>query len=238
MAYRNAFRFDGVSSSLYAVFISGEGTFNGTARDVSEIEIPGRNGTLLLDNGRYQNIDLTYPAFIVDSFNTNFQALRSFLLSKTGYCRLEDDYHTDEFRIARYRGNIQPKTTQFNREGEFEITFNCKPQRFLTSGETVTTLTADGTISNPTLFDARPLIRVYGSGTLGVGADTITIGAHSYTYIDIDCDTMDAYFGSTNCNDKITLSGDTFPVLHNGSNGIDLGTGITKVEITPRWWRL
>lgn len=238
MAYRNAFRFDGSSSSLFAVFISGEGTYNGTARDVTEIEIPGRNGTLVLDNVRYQNIDLTYPAFIVDSFNANFQALRSFLLSKTGYCRLEDDYHPDEFRLARYRGNIQPKMTQFNREGEFEISFNCKPQRFLVTGETVQTFTADGTITNPELFEARPLIRVYGAGDLGIGSDTITIAAHSYPYIDIDTDVQDCYYQSNNCNGYVTITGDMFPGLKAGATGIDLGTGITKVEITPRWWRL
>lgn len=238
MAYRNEFSFDGISSSLFAVFISGEGTFNGTARDVSEIEIPGRNGTLILDNGRYQNIDLTYPAFIVENFNANFQALRSFLLSKHGYCKLADDYHPDEFRLARYKGNVQPKMTQFNREGEFDLVFSCKPQRFLASGEAVLSFAADGTIENPTLFEARPLIRVYGAGDLGIGSETITIAAHSYPYIDIDTDIQDCSYQANNCNGYVTITGDTFPGLGAGATGIDLGTGITKVEITPRWWRL
>lgn len=235
---RHEFTFDGTSSSQYAVWISGEGTFNGTARNVSQIEIPGRNGSLILDNGRYNNIDLTYPAFITRDFAANFAALRSFLLSRTSYRRLADDYHSEEFRLARYKGGVSPKMTQYNREGSFDLVFDCKPQRFLLSGETAQTFTTDGSITNPTLFESRPLIRVYGSGALGVGDDTVTIAAHNYTYIDLDCDIQDAFFGSTNCNSLITLSGDSFPGLHAGANGITLGTGITQVEITPRWWRL
>lgn len=235
---RREFIFDGVNSSRYAVWISGEGTYNGTARSISAVEIPGRNGSLILDNGRYNNIDLTYPAFITRDFGANFASLRSFLLSRASYRRLSDDYHSDEFRLARYKGNIAPKLTQYNREGSFDLVFDCKPQRFLVTGEIVQTFNTDGSITNPTLFDACPLIRVYGSGVIGAGEDTVTIAAHSYPYIDLDCDIQDAFYGSTNCNGLVTLSGDTFPVLHEGDNGITLGTGITKVEITPRWWRL
>lgn len=234
---RHEFKFDGVSSSLYSVYISGEGTFNGTSRDVDTIDVPGRNGSLILDNGRYRNIDLTYPAFIVHNFDSNITGLRSYLLSRTNYCRLEDDYHPEEFRLARYTGGMTPKMTQYNREGTFDITFNCKPQRFLITGEAVTTLTADGAITNPELFEARPLLRVYGTGDLGVGTETITIAAHPYPYIDIDCDIQDAFYDANNCNQYVTITGDTFPGLMPGANGITLD-GPTKVEITPRWWRL
>ena len=89
---RHTFTFDGTSSSQYAVYISGEGTFRGTARDVSIVDVPGRNGSLVLDNGRYQNIELTYPAYITAAFGSNFASLRSFLLSKTSYKELSDTY--------------------------------------------------------------------------------------------------------------------------------------------------
>ena len=102
----------------------------------------------------------------------------------------------------------------------------------------MTTLTADGTVSNPTLFDSKPLLRVYGYGELGVGSETITIATHSYPYIEIDCDIEDAQYNTTNCNNLITLTGDSFPVLHPGSNGITIDADMTKVEIIPRWWTL
>ena len=234
----NTLTFNNVSSSTFSLYISGEGTYDGTARNVQTFNVPGRNGTLVIDNGYYDNISVSYPAFIVDAFDANFSALRAFLLSHIGYFKLSDTYHPTEFRMARYTGNIAPKMTQYNREGEFTITFDCKPQRFLNSGETVTTLTADGTVSNPTLFDSKPLLRVYGYGDLGIGSETITIASNAYTYIDIDCDTENAQYNTVNCNSLITLTGDAFPVLQPGANGITLDGNITKVEITPRWFTL
>lgn len=234
----NTLTFNNVNSSTFSLFISGEGTFDGTARNVQTYNVPGRNGTLVIDNGFYDNISVSYPAFIVDAFDANFGALRAFLLSHIGYFKLSDTYHPTEFRMARYTGNIAPKMTQYNREGEFTITFDCKPQRFLVSGETVETLTADDTVTNPTLFDSKPLLRVYGYGDLGVGSDVITIAQNDYPFIDIDCDTENAQYNTTNCNDLITLTGDSFPVFHAGANGITLDANITQVDITPRWFTL
>ena len=159
-------------------------------------------------------------------------------MSVVGYRKLIDSYHPDEYRMVIYQGPLTVKPTKKNDAAQFDIVFNAKPQRFLISGDTATTLTASGTISNPTLFPSRPLIRVYGNGVLGVGSDSITIINNSGNYIDIDCDAGLAYRGATNMNSSITLSGYDFPALVGGTNNIALGTGITKVEITPRWWRV
>ena len=234
----NELTFNNVGSSTFSLFISGEGTFDGTARNVSVLEVPGRNGSLVIDNGFYNNIDVTYPAYIVSSFAANFGALRAFLLSHVGYFKLADTYHPGEYRLARYVGNISPKMTQYNREGEFDITFNCKPQRFLISGDNTYTLDGNGSITNPTLFDAKPILRVYGYGELGIGTETITIASHGYPYIEIDCDIGDASYNTVNCNSYITITGDTFPALHPGTNGITLDANITQLDIIPRWWTL
>lgn len=234
----NELTFNNVGSSTFSLYISGEGTFDGTARNVSVVEVPGRNGSLVIDNGFYDNIEVVYPAFIVSNFDANFGALRAFLLSHVGYFKLSDTYHANEFRLARYTGKIAPKLTQYNREGEFEIRFNCKPQRFLVTGETPIELTSDDTITNPTLFDAKPLLRVYGYGALGIGSETITIEQNSYPYIDIDCDMGNAQYDTTNCNSLITITGDVFPSLVPGANGVTLDANITQVDITPRWWTL
>ena len=86
------------------------------------------------------------------------------------------------------------------------------------------------------MFDAKPLIRVYGVGELGIGSETITITKGATEYIDIDCDIQDCYEGLENRNGLVSLT--DFPTLPSGNTGITLGTGITKVEITPRWWTL
>lgn len=232
---RNYFTLGGTDSRTMGVYISGQGAFSAPARSYDFISVPNRNGDLLGIDTRLLNGTLTYPAFICTNFKSNVADFRAFLLSQTGWMRLEDTYNPDEYRMVVYQGPFEPNVTMINDAGSFDITFTCKPQRFLKSGETATTFTANGTISNPTKFNAQPLIRVYGTGTVGIGSTTITISSAD-TYTDIDCEMMDCFKGSTSKNQYVSFSGNDFPVLNSGSNGVTLGTGITKVEITPRWW--
>lgn len=232
---RNYFTLGGTDSRTFGVYISGQGTFNAPTRESDMLSIPGRNGDLIGFGSRLANSDLTYPAFIYANFRENLANFRAFLMSDTGYRRLVDTYNVGEYRLAAYSGGLEVEPTIKNDAGAFDIVFNVKPQRFLLSGEEAQTLTASGTIDNPTLFNAKPLLRVYGAGTLGINSDTIVISAAD-VYTDIDCETMYAYKGSTSKNQYVSVSGLDFPVLRPGVNNIVLGSGITSIEITPRWW--
>ena len=138
--------------------------------------------------------------------------------------------------MAAYSAEFEPDVVPMNNAGEFEITFNCKPQRYLLTGETAIELTVDGTITNPTLFDAQPLIVVTGRGDLGINSQTVTITGISP--VTIDCEMMDCYQGAYSRNDTVSFSDYKFPVLVPGVNNITLSGNISKVVITPRWWRL
>ncbi len=234
---RNYFIFDEEDSRNYGVYISGQAVFDAPARRGEQIRIPGRNGDLHLDEGSFDDIQVTYPAFIVRGFDNNIERLRNMLLSRKGFRKLYDSYHDDEYRLARYASGMEVKPTAMLKEGSFYITFDCHPQRYLVAGQTKQTFTAAGTITNSTLFASKPLIRVYGTGTVGIGSYSIKINTAN-VYTDIDCDIQDAYKGTVSCNNYIELTGNKFPELAPGSNGISLGTGITRVEIIPRWWRV
>lgn len=239
--------FAGINSGAYGIFISGNNVYNAPVRAVTMVTIPGRNGDLSMDGGRYENIDVTYPAFMARTSQTDFADdiadFRDAVLSVIGYARLEDDYNPDEFRLAVYRSGLEVDPKVYGRTGEFDLTFNCKPQRFLKSGETSQTFSADGTITNPTRFSAAPLLEVTGKGTVGIGSYSFEIvgGVAGQTII-IDCDVMEAWEMSGGAkiprNDYIQYAGNTFPRLEPGADGVTLGTGITQIKITPRWWRL
>lgn len=231
----NTLTFNNVNSNTYGVYISGTGVFNAPARDREFVQVPGRNGDIILDHGRYQNIEITYPAFIVRNFAANIRTWCNKLLEPTEYVRLEDTYHPDEFRLAVLSQGMQVDPVAWLAAGSFDLTFNCRPERFLKSGENATTFLVSGSISNPTEMPAKPLIRVYGSGSFTVNGTTITVASHSLAYIDIDCDLQEAFCGSVNANQYISAS--EFPVLDSGANSVALN-GVTKVEITPRWWQL
>ena len=172
------FTFDGVSSGGYSVYITGEGVFNAPERSVEVISIPGRNGAYILDKGCFENVEVTYHAGMYDYNEANFAQkvadLRNWLCSKVGYCRLEDEYNTGEYRMAVYKSGLEVEHEGLI-NGEFDITFECKPQRFLTSGETKQTITSGSTITNPTLFPSRPMLELTGYGDISVGGETISV---------------------------------------------------------------
>ncbi len=132
---------------------------------------------------------------------------------------------------------ISPEMGALLKNGMFTLKFNCQPQIFLEEGDVPIELTTPGSITNPTMFESKPMIRVFGTGDLTIGSDMIRLSEND-SYIDIDCDLQDAYRGTQNLNGSITLTNGEFPVLKVGRNNVVLGSGITRVEVTPRWWRL
>lgn len=227
------FTFGEINSQDFGVWISGSGTYNAPAKDVTVMDIPGRNGTIMFDNGRWENITLTYPAFISRHFQPRIDDFRAAMASQVGYQRLEDTYHPDEFRLALFKGGLSVSPTTRNLAGNFDVTFDCKPQRFLKLGEVVETWPQHSTIYNPTRFDALPLIRVYGIGNFTLNGVTMNVSYNTGQWLTIDCDTQNAYRGTTNCNSLITYD---FPVLSPGAN--TLTHNFHTFEMIPRFWTL
>ena len=231
------FIYNGRSSSDFNLVLSGEDTWKKPMPDVERMQIPGRNGDLLLSNRRYSNVEVTYHAGIRRDFDTNFTAFMNFLLKEPGYHRLEDSWHGKYYRMAVLDKEISPKMNTLNRSGTFELTFSCMPQQYLKDGERLQVLTGSGTVFNPTMYDAKPLLRIYGSGRLTVGDEQVTVTDND-SYIDLDCELEDAFRDAVNMNQSIELSSGDFPVLPPGSTSITFGSGITRVELVPRWWCL
>lgn len=143
MAKIHTLTYNGTKSSDLGVFVSGSGSFDAAEFDVDKYEIPGRNGDLILSNNRYKNIEITYPAFIPKAFMDKVQNVRNWLRSSKVYARLEDTYDMDHYRLGIPTG-VQSFSPENRNDGaNFEMTFDCKPQRFLKVGETPETVEAD-----------------------------------------------------------------------------------------------
>ena len=255
-----SFTFDGTNSRNYGVYITGQGVFNAPERNVEMVEIPGRNGAYALDLGNFNNIEVTYPAGIFADTEADFaQAvsdLRNFLCSKSGYCRLEDDYNSGEYRMAIYKSGLEV-TNEMLIAGEFNIVFECKPQRFLTSGETAVAVASGGKVTNPTLFDAKPQLQVYGYGNIDMGGAEIIIANVPLGNIQIGFGGQSNYgLPSTtnivsdllNIGDSFTISGANITVKYSPTSSryeisnISLGTTtdcstslpyVTQVKVQP-----
>ena len=169
----NNLNFAGVNSIDYGIYITGEAVYNVPERSVEFVSIAGRDGDLILDNGHFENIEVTYPAgcFGVDqtSFADKVRAFRNAIASKKGYQRLTDSYNPNEYRMATFVNGVEVDPTSYGRAGEFELLFNCQPFRYLMSGESEIEVTSGSKIANPTPFESKPLIEVEGYGTLNIG---------------------------------------------------------------------
>lgn len=231
------FTFDGESSKDYGIYITGSAVYNAPVRDVEMISIPGRNGSFALDKGRFENIEVTYPAGIYADTESDFAQgisdFRNFLASRQGYVELSDDYNVGEYRLAVYKSGLDVSPEQL-RAGEFEITFECKPQRFLTSGETEETLSSGDDITNPTLFDAKPLLVVWGGGRIyigGIAVDPVVIYAEDVGDViltNAKSDNVNMQFGGSGT----VTRGPRYPYTAWDTAQLNVGDTITVPDIT------
>lgn len=143
MAWLKGFTYDGIESLDYDLYITSGSVYDAPERVVDMIKVPGRNGNLAIDRGKFENIDVEYNVYTKDrsqtSFAQNIRDFRNELCSRHEYLRLTDDYNSDEFRLGIYKSGLE-LDADIDRAGAIKLTFDCKPQRFLTSGETEKTI--------------------------------------------------------------------------------------------------
>lgn len=148
MAIANTFTFGGVSTEAYGVIVEGAGDYTAPVRSVEMVSVPGRNGDLMIDNGRYENQSVEYQCFLRDVAQAGFEeavrAFRNAIVSQVGYQRLTDTYHPNEYRLARYESGFDKEPEFHGKGATFEATFDCKPQRYLTSGEVIRDIMQQG----------------------------------------------------------------------------------------------
>ena len=205
-------------------------------RKMSVVQIAGSNREIVDMEDAWECYDQPYSMFVGDGSEDSIQeALNDVarVLYKNGWQVLLDDYEPDYYRLAYYQGGFDAEN-RYTRLGKFDISFRCRPERYLIAGNYDISVSSGETITNPTAYAAKPLIRIAGSGS---GTLTVAGTVMSFTgitdYLYIDCDTMDVYRQATeNRNNLMTGS---FPVLPSGNSIITFSGGITSVTISPRF---
>lgn len=175
-----SFTFNGVSAADYGVYVTDVNVFNSAERAVEYITIPGRNGSFALDHGRFENITVEYECALGQDTDVDFATaisdFRNALAAAKGYQRLEDDMNPDEYRMAVFAKGLDAPTLN-QQTATFKVEFNCKPQRYLKSGETPVSVASGGTVTNPTLYDASPMLQVWGYGGMEINGEPLAINS-------------------------------------------------------------
>lgn len=161
------------SSTDFNMHISEPPEFSIPERDYETVHIPGRNGDLIIDSGKYNNTTGKYKVNIDASHeNEDYFKICSAISAwlhpspsevspygdHDGYYILKDTYDPTHFRYAKYKGGSSISNI-FNKAGEMDLEFECKPQRYLASGAVSQRMsTTSLTMNNPTKNASLPYI--------------------------------------------------------------------------------
>jgi phage-related protein len=199
-----------------------------TERIVQRIEVDGREGALTILKG-WKDCDISFKTALLGAdIRAKYRTAQAQIQSaKTVYFSNDPAVY---YKVKTVTVGLLAMLTP--RLGEFSVKFTCAPFKYQ-RGVAVVSMTASGTLANPGTVYSLPKITVYGTGTrtLTINGKAITLNLLS-AHLILDSELKTCYFGNTAQNNLMT--GD-FPVLEVGNNTITLGTGITKVEIEPRW---
>lgn len=232
--------FNGRSSEEVGLEVETYPSYASPKRSYETIQVPGRNGTIYIDNGSWENVKRTYQVSVGSryrDYTKMVNRISEWLHSTFTYARLEDTYEPEYYRMALFLDEIEFSNI-YNQGGQAELSFDCKPQRFLKIGEEPIICTETRRIVNPTSFASSPIIRVYGTG-----AGEVTLGDYraQFSIVDteviLDSETQDVYFQNQNKNDTVTLERG-FPKFEPGEQAISFSGSITKVEVIPKWFTI
>lgn len=210
------------------------------ARKMTTQAVPGRNGDIIYPQAAFDNYVQSYEVYVSAEqmgLPSAMRGVAAWLCGPQGYQTLADSYDIDTYREAYYSGPLNVDSI-LHRFGRATIEFNCKPQRFLISGNAEVQLESGQVLNNPTPFAAKPLITVTGtgSGVLTVGNRDVEIKSFQETSVVLDCEDQNAY-SPNGANRNGTISAPEFPELA-GQMAITWTGGISAVKIKPRWWTL
>ena len=260
----NYFTFGGIDSRDYGIFIISSNSFDSPKRKTTAYSIPGRDGDIIVDEGYYSNVDITYKVRIsIDKLLANnpytniayaLDSIKDCFYSIIGeYAELRDSYNSDYYRMGCFDNGF--KFSEFKNNKDFidtEITFNCKPYRYREDGKEVIAINSTTElIYNPEIYASLPLIQINkGTGDLAY----IRVDENSFQFdfsiqgdspgqsiptINIDSENQLVYYNGTNYYSKYSSpSTQKFPVLKGGKSIIRKTPETGTILITPRWRRI
>ena len=230
------FKYNGVDSSEYGVYITDAPAFTTGEMDTDTVDIPGLGELSIILGGR-KDTDVDLECYIADM--TNYDAAAAWLSADGDFHDLVLSCDSTKARKARLDGEIEAEHVLRTMDARtIRVPMRIKPYRYQATPTADITITSSGTaITNIGTIASAPLLVVSGSGdgTLMVGSSTMIFTGMTEA-ITIDCDAKFAYTGSGTTRVLATqyITGDWIEI-GTGTQRVTFSGGITKVVITPRW---
>lgn len=228
------FTYKGIRSSDMGLQINGNLEFNAPRRDVNLVSVAGRDGDLVMDNGRYESVLRTINCRLKttnENVETAINRIHNWLSTDVGFHDFLWSGDPD-FTYKAMVDNPSRTNRTLAKLARIALKFRLHPVKYLTSSLNEMAVTNGLNIENQLLLDAKPIIRVVGNGNvvINIGNQVLDLRDifHSIT-IDSENMTVTGHDG----NAEFTKMYSTFPVLAQGNNIVSF-SGNFQVFITPR----
>lgn len=237
---------DYTSSQLFSK-IENRPTIPKPRRKVTASSVSHRSGLLLFDEKAYENSDFELNLFFKADSEKERDERRDLItyVFDTGsyvpfipYFDKNKIYEVHTIEPPIFQGNIARKHYE-----KYTLSLTSKPFKILTSSDVIN-LTKGQTITNPSMYQSKPIFEIFGTGDIVLKINGIDFAIKNIqNSIIINSNIPSAYRipigGQFAINEENKVYTRNYPVLKPGANVITwTGTNITKVTINPRWWSL
>ena len=232
--------YNGRRSDEFYLYIDSELKLVSAKPDIEEVEVPGRDGSVLVSNDRLKAISQTIPFVLKIPYNSPYSfheivAQIQEWLSPRSWRPLDFSWDPNHYYSAVVIEDfeIAAQTSHF---GKLAVTFKIQPFKHLSDSGNPVRVTNGMVLHNPTKHVSKPVVSLQGSGSV-----TIRLGDSSMSFQNIS---RSAYINSehgtvsvdgTSAMNKV-LSNNLFE-LQPGPNTVSISNPSFEVTVSPMWRR-
>ena len=197
-------------------------------RNVEEKFVSGRDGSLIIDRGTYQNIPIMLTG--------HAECKRTELIDYFGSAG-ELKFETSPDRFWKYRVTAIDVKEVLD-DGvllAFSINMSLDPHKYLVSGKSKIIGSSTLSLKNDYNANVYPFLKIKGTGTIGIiknGIQILSIKGIT-DYVDIDCEADVIHRNNVNYDNKAT--GDTFYLDANKTTELKFTGNLSEVILIPNW---
>ena len=166
---RNSITYAGVNSATVGLVVEKFPSMNRPARKFEKVSVLGGNGDLYFLQDAFSNIEQEYDIW---SVKNNLSDIMEFLyptetmttdsiinLEVNGYRQLSDTYEPNVIRLACVTSGFDVENLR-NRYGKMTVTFDCRPERYMSDAFTVISKTSSGGYVTNNGRPSKPCIKI------------------------------------------------------------------------------
>jgi len=232
------FTYKGISAKDMHLRVLNNMSFSSPTRDINMIQVPGRDGDLVMDNGRFNSVIRSIPCRVEVPNGVDVEKainnINNWLIDDGCLHEFEWDGDSEYGYLARVSDDVVSHRL-LSRLGTTTIDFRLHPIKYLRSSLIARSVVDGESIMNRFAINAKPILRVEGEGniTIDIGGRPLILEriGNGGCIIDSEAQTITDLAGTITLFERMRSP---FPILKPGNNTITI-TGNAQISIAPRF---